>query len=112
MTIWTVLHVPRSDYWHVRRLGAETEYKSFRLWVNATQVRSGVFRPWLDPASQRTFSVDVGYDERDEAKQNRCFWDTDAKRWLFATCRSDANLPQFVLSRRGRVPRVLLRRVF
>ena len=108
MTNWTVLFVPRSDYWHVRNLGADTEPRSFRLWITATQARSKTFRPWLDTANQRTFTVDVAFDERDQAKQNRCFWDATAKSWSFATCRPDKDLPAFVLTRRGRAPRVWL----
>ena len=108
MTKWTMLFVPRSDYWHVRRLGADTEYKGFRLWITATQARTKTFKPWLNAANQRTFKVDVAFDEREAAKQNRCFWDNGSKSWCFSTSRPDSELPPFVLSRRGSAPRVWL----
>ena len=98
MTKWILVHVPRSDYWHVRELGAEVSGLS--LWINATQARTRVFRNWLDEANERRFAVHITYDERDVAKQHACFWCPDKKEWSFATCRPDSELPAWVIERR------------
>jgi len=111
MTKWTCLHVPRSDYWYLRNLGAETEWKGFRLWINATQARTRVFRNWLSKDKERRFAVDVMFDERDAAKDHGCFWCPDTKTWSFATCRADADLPAWVIERRD-AKRVWLRTTF
>ena len=112
MTKWTCLHVPKSDYWTLRRLGADTEWKGYRLWINATQVRSRKFKNWLGKANERKFKVDIAFDEREIAKKHGCFWCPDAKSWCFATCRPDSELPDFVLKHRGTATRVWLRTPF
>ena len=98
MTIWTLLDVPRSDYRHVRNLGADAT-AGFKLWVNATQRRTGVFKRWLDSSAQRTIRVYVEFDEREAAKACGAFWCRVRKEWLFATSRSDDGLPGFIRRR-------------
>ena len=97
MTIWTLLDVPRSDYWHVRNLGACPD--RFRLWINATQCRSGKFNRWYDNASQRTFQIYTHYDERQQAKDEGAYWDPDRKAWFFSTSRTDGELPDIIRGR-------------
>jgi Domain of unknown function (DUF5710) len=106
MTKWHYIHVPRGDYWHVRRLGAETEWKGFRLWINATQVRSRVFKNWLNKENERKLKVEIAFDERDDAKKHGCCWCPDIKSWVFVTCRPDKEIPDFVMKRRGSAPRI------
>jgi hypothetical protein len=98
LTIWTLLVVPRSDYWHVRKLGADAS-AGFKLWVNATQRRTGVFKRWLDGSAQRTIRVYVEFDERAAAKACGAFWCRVEKEWLFATSRSDDELPGIIRRR-------------
>jgi Domain of unknown function (DUF5710) len=107
MTIWTLLAVPRSDYRHVRSLGADAR-ANFRLWINATQCRSGKFKHWYDDSTQRLLQVFVEFDERALAKAAGAFWCRERKMWLFATNRPDDEPPRFIRHRLHEPPVVAL----
>ena len=105
MTIWTCLDVPRSDKAHVLALGADQGpaegcRSTWYLWITATQFRSGKFKRWYDDTFQRSFPVYIDFEEREHAKSCGAFWCPERKAWLFATSRKDAELPQFIQSRR------------
>ena len=109
MTIWHELYVPRSDYRHVRRLGAVPNGHKTILWVNATQFRSAAFKLWREPGGQsRSFTVFVDYHEHDRAKRDGAFWVPDAKCWRFDTKRPDCHIPDYIQKQRTPPPRTYL----